>query len=1112
MLTGLSGHLVSVAYLDTVFLPGLAPPRHQVATDTAARIARLLRDAHRRTGPASGARAVLDLFALPMAQALGFDIGSLSAHGSLGFTGTLLHRGTVTAVLLTVPWGAPAGPLWRHAVRAGLQHQARWCLAINGTSLRVFDAGATWTRRHLEADLHAVSADPASARALAALLSADAMTCDAARGRSALEDAVSDSLDHGTAVCRSLRHGVLDALGHLAAALGAGRAQAHADVRFEQALTIVYRMLFLLFAESRGLVPVWHRLYRDRYTVGALARRATLRPDAPGLWDALRAISRMAHAGCEVGGLRVTAFNGRLFAPSRTPLAEQVGVPDHAVARALTALTTASGGAAGRQRIAYRDLGVEQLGAVYEEILEYDPPTGGAATALRRSSTLRKHTGSFYTPRSMTDYLVRRTLAPLVAGRSENDILSLRIVDPAMGSGAFLVAACRYLADAVRHARREGGDVPPDDDRDEMASIRRLVAQRCLYGVDLNPTAVQLARLSLWLATLSADRPLTFLDHRLATGDSLAGATFADLARTAPGARAGVRRPLPLFDDELAGPLAGALLPGRYRLAQEPDDSARVVREKERALERLGAPGTPLSEWRRLANLWCAGWFATPVPDARLFAELRAAALGGQGMLPDRLTAPWHARAADAARRHRFFHWELEFPEVFFGHDGRRLAHGGFDAVLGNPPWDMVRADTGDLTARRHDRADVARYVRFLRDSGLYRDTGTGHVNRYQLFVERALHLVRPGGRLGLIVPAGLLLDHGSARLRHRLFDQVELETIAGFDNRDAIFPIHRSVRFLVLSATSGRPTKDFRVRFGLRTPAALDPLPDHAREDPPDALAVPLSRGVLDRLDPRGLTVPDLQSPADLALLLHLVRTAPALSDPRGWGVSFGRELNATDDRRHFVPRGPGCPRRLLPIVEGKQVEPFRVEVTRSTTGIATSVARHRVDPGRTWHRNRLAYRDVASATNRLTVIAAMLPRGTLSTHTLFCLKTPLEDADQWCLLALLNSFVANYVARRRVTTHVTTEIVGGLPAPRPARGSRTHRALSRLARTLAEGGVSSQPEAYVELQARVAALYGLSRDQFVLVVSTFPLVDEAIRLAAVERFTEWHEGGWTS
>ena len=211
--------------------------------------------------------------------------------------------------------------------------------------------------------------------------------------------------------------------------------------------------------------------------------------------------------------------------------------------------TTAGKAGAGRARISYRDLGVEQLGAVYESVLDYRPrlvpPAARPAAArsagrdgaagsraaradvrLEPGSGVRKATGTFYTPRALTTHLVRRTLAPLVDGASPEAILALRVVDPAMGSGAFLVAACRYLAAGYESALVADGGCHASDITDaDRRLFRRLVAQRCLFGVDLNPVAAQLARLSLWLCTLAPDRPLTFLDHHLLVGDSLIGAS-----------------------------------------------------------------------------------------------------------------------------------------------------------------------------------------------------------------------------------------------------------------------------------------------------------------------------------------------------------------------------------------------------------------------------------------------------------------------------------------------------------------------------------------------------------------------------------------------------------
>src|SRR5262249_1881362 len=199
--------------------------------------------------------------------------------------------------------------------------------------------------------------------------------------------------------------------------------------------------------------------------------------------------------------------------------------------------------------IAYRDLGVAQLGAVYETLLDYAPVVHNGRVDLRSGSGLRKATGTFYTPQPIAEYLVRAALGPLVRDRSADDILQLRIVDPAMGSGAFLVAACRYLAAAYEAALgRDGRLHAADIDEPERAAIRRTIPERGLSGVAPNPMAVQLARLSLWLATLAAERPLSFLDHRLQTGDSLLGTWLAHLRHpAAAGRRPQNREALPLL-------------------------------------------------------------------------------------------------------------------------------------------------------------------------------------------------------------------------------------------------------------------------------------------------------------------------------------------------------------------------------------------------------------------------------------------------------------------------------------------------------------------------------------------------------------------------------------
>jgi len=867
---------------------------------------------------------------------------------------------------------------------------------------------------------------------------------------------------------------------------------------------VVYRILFLLFAEARGLVPRWHPVYRDGYTIESFRGPVEMLPRPPGVWEALQAIARLAHRGCRIGALHVTPFNGRLFSPVESPLADTVPLDDGAVRRALLALTTRPA-RGGRERIAYSDLGVEQLGGVYESVLDLEPAKSSVSpgtldTDIRATfvrTERRKSTGAFYTPRPLTEYLVRRALAPLVQNAAPSAILGLRILDPAMGSGAFLVAACRYLAWAYEAALvREGVFAAEDITEPERADFRRAIAQRCLYGVDINPMAVQLGRLSLWLATLAADRPLTFLDHRLRVGNSLVGASSADIARQAPGGDPRARLAvLPLFGDESPGTAVREAIAVRSRIAMEPGDTLEQVRAKEKALASLRAGGALLGQWKDVCDLWCAAWFRDrrgrlrgSVPFGALVDELF-----GRGGLPSHIASPMILGARDIATRERFFHWTFEFPEIFYAADGQPLSSPGFDAVIGNPPWEMLRGDRGDAGTKDAARMAATRLTDFARSSGVYSLQGDGHINLYQLFLERTLTLLRKGGRLGMVLPSGLATDHGAAPLRRALVEHTVVDGLLSVENRDGMFPVHRSLRFLLLSATAGAQSTAIPCRFGIRNPDDLDRLPDTG----PDADAVILTRPLIERLSGDQLTIPDVRSQLDVKILTEVAFNVPALGDSTGWNLRFGRELNATDDRRHFDGTLRG-----LPVVEGKQITPFGVDVSSSRFRISARTAARLVDPSRTFGTARLAYREVASATNRLTLIAAIVPEGTITTHSVFCLKDPLDAESQQYLCGMFNSFVANYLVRLRVSTHVSSGIIGRLPMPTPERRSPAFREIVELSAALAR--TPSDARAYARLQALAARLYGLERSQFHHVLDTFPLVAYADRDAAMAAFCD--------
>jgi hypothetical protein len=295
----------------------------------------------------------------------------------------------------------------------------------------------------------------------------------------------------------------------------------------------------------------------------------------------------------------------------------------------------------------------------------------------------------------------------------------------------------------------------------------------------------------------------------------------------------------------------------------------------------------------------------------------------------------------------------------------------------------------------------------------------------------------------------------------------------------------------VLVTATAGRPTQTIECRLGESDPAVLERMgidgDSHAAQ--PSLRVTP---ALLNRLSGEDLTLPNLQSPQDLAIAERAAALYPPLGDESGWSVRFGRELNATEDRHVFSTTGRG-----LPVIEGKHVEPFRVVTARARFRISPEDADRLL--GTRHHRTRLAYRDVAGATNRLTLIAALLPPGCVSTHTVFCLRTPLPLRMQTFLCGLFNSFVVNYLVRLRVTTHVTTTIVGRLPVPRFDDAPRAARQIVALARLVCRGPNQS---AFALLNARVAHLYQLTSPEFEHVVGTFPLVPEDDRAAALKAF----------
>ncbi len=454
---------------------------------------------------------------------------------------------------------------------------------------------------------------------------------------------------------------------------------------YDNSLILLYRLLFVLYAEARELLPVrGSELYRESYSLHRIkhdvADGPRLLPTSGKLWNDLKELFQSIDKGNPP--LSVATFNGGLFDPIRHPFLEQYAVGDAHLQEAIDRLSRVDG-----EFVDYRDLAERHLGTIYEGLLEFHlealtEPEGaepGWTVALLNDNNERKTTGSYYTPDFVVKYIVEETVGPVLRAAVEDApsdaakveaVLALDVLDPAMGSGHFLVEVTEYIARFLVALDVSPEEVAEDAEADaELAYWKRRVVQSCVYGVDMNPLAVDLAKLSLWLSTVARDRPLSFLDHHLRTGNSLVGARLTQLQ---PGNAGGKKRKKKttkaadegqlsmLADDDFRQSMSVAV-GSMWVIEESPAASVEDVKQQEQLYERLREDLT--SRYARLADLVTATRFGVEV-DPTLWQPLADYATSKNvATLPQ--FQRWLDAAQDIAAGQRFFHWELEFPEVF---------------------------------------------------------------------------------------------------------------------------------------------------------------------------------------------------------------------------------------------------------------------------------------------------------------------------------------------------------------------------------------------------------------------------------------------------------------
>ncbi len=708
-----------------------------------------------------------------------------------------------------------------------------WGIVSNGRFWRLVHKDSSYRLdRYFEIDLREALTTPDNRRALAVatyftLFFGRAAFAPDDTGRVFLNEVLAGSNTYAVALESDLRDNAYKALEQLITGFFAPSAngldpdnEADRAAVYRNSLLLLYRLLFLFYGESRGLLPMGNERYRERSLTTLAGRMAkvvddhkidTVPPMTRIHWATLKTLFDIINGDDAAlnAHLGVPRYNGGLFDPTRHPFLEAHFVGDAFLVRAVDYLArrrkTENGRYTGFEAVDYRTLGVRQLGSIYEGLLEYKVSVateamvtvrkggketwqpareGGKAKVIetRQPGELylatdkgeRKATGSYYTPDYIVKYIVEQTLGPLVekarekirdtkyeirdksaAARFEAAILSLNVLDPAMGSGHFLVEATNFLARALATADLATSDElrVSSEDESDLTYWKRRVVEACIYGVDKNELAVELAKLSLWLETVAADKPLSFLDHHLRHGDSLIGARLSDL-EVAPGVkggkgegakgRKGAGEQEPLFDESAFTTNVGQAVGGMAAIETQPTDDIDTVHAKEDAWHIIH--DTHLGRWRQLADLWVSAWFGNDMSAG----EYRDLALRIQGKPGGLMSDEQAARYLEhPAAANDYFHWELEFPEVFFDRHGRPKGDAaGFDAVVGNPPWG---ADFNPL-----DKVYLnTRYV-----------TDEGEVESYLYMLDRSLAISRKAGLVSFITPNTWLIQNRGKQLR----------------------------------------------------------------------------------------------------------------------------------------------------------------------------------------------------------------------------------------------------------------------------------------------------------------------------------------------------------
>jgi hypothetical protein len=899
---------------------------------------------------------------------------------------------------------------------------------------------------------------------------------------------------------------------------------------YAEILNIIYRLLFLMFAEQKGWLPVRNSIYARTYSLNALremAERGNYSHDEEhDLWEGLKITFKLVANGYKFeNGDEINAFGGQLFSDKKIAVIKKLSLKNKYLLDAIFRLSYFKLDNLSN-RINYANLAIDELGSVYESLLDYEPKLAQEPSSVQRREikrgefylddrgTDRKTTGSYYTDSRLVAQLIESALVPVINNalsekntieEKEHALLDLKVADIACGSGAFICAALEKMGERLAIIRMGEEERPTED---QLREAKRDVLLHCIYGVDLNPMALELAKFSLWITASLPDMPLTFLDHKLKCGNSLIGATPKLIKKGIPEAaykpvgndnpaicselKKKVRReqeslsrvnePTSQYGIQFKRNETDELLRLRVVLNNRKQEEVADVDLAEEEYHQLEKMERKFKDWL-MADVWTSAFFIekteldqTLYPTNVTLENLRENQPVNEVLID---------RVLKTADHYNFFHYHLEFPEVF--------EKGGFDCLLGNPPWERVKLEEKEFFSVKSPEISVASKenrerliqklevenpvlysdyisakneaeanIKFLNESSRYPLMSGGDVNTYTVFTEGIFNLLNNGGFCGLITPSGIASDDGTKEFFQKIINNKNLSSLYDFENKKGLFyAVHRMFKFCLL--TLSKKQLEINPIFVFY---ALD-IDDIKNENK----RIPLTFQDFNLFNPNSKTAVIIRSLSDYKLLKRIYNNSKVLLNEQVVDnvyalktmSAFHMTNTASEFKTFNVLKDDGYQLNqsvfikdddhiYLPLIESKMIwiydhryatfnlngtsiEYVQLQTKRNIE--YETLSRYWLPKTMVWEKFKdenseykwiIVVRDITAATNERTFVSTICPPFAIA-NSLSCI-VGIDEKSACFLLSNFNSFVFDYAVRQKMNgSHINFWILKQLP-----------------------------------------------------------------------------------